>query len=156
MYGEELPAKTLFDMVTINAARALGLEGRAAQLEPGAWADAAVFRAKADDPYESLALADCEDLELLTIEGVPVYGDEAKYGEAFEAIAGARWRGYGRVDVGGRTMFVKGDPAGLYRERRVARSASRRSWIISPSSRRDERSNVACRGLAIRRPRGLH
>ncbi len=120
IYGEELPAKTLFDMVTINAARALGLGGRAGQLEPGAWADVAVFKAKADDPYESLALAECEDLELLTIEGAPVYGDEAKYGPAFEAIAGAETADLGRVNVGGRSMLVKGDPLGLYRGVRSA------------------------------------
>lgn len=120
IYGEELPAKTLFDMVTINAARALGLGGRAGQLEPGAWADVAVFKAKADDPYESLALAECEDLELLTLEGVPVYGDEAKYGSAFEAIAGAETAALGRVSVGGRSMLVKGDPLRLYRGIRSA------------------------------------
>jgi 5-methylthioadenosine/S-adenosylhomocysteine deaminase len=120
LYGEDLPAKTLFDMATLNAAKALGLAGRAGVLEPGAWADAAVFKAKADDPYESLALAECEDLELLTLEGMPVYGDEEKYGEALEMIAGERPEGYGRVEVGGRTMFVKGDPAGLYRDIRAA------------------------------------
>jgi 5-methylthioadenosine/S-adenosylhomocysteine deaminase len=120
IYGEDLPAKTLFDMVTVNPARALKLEGRAGQLEPGAWADAAVFKAKAEDPYESLALAGSEDLELLTIEGLPVYGDEEKYASAFEGIAGPGMPGYGRVTVGGRAMFVKGDPAGLYRDIRKA------------------------------------
>jgi 5-methylthioadenosine/S-adenosylhomocysteine deaminase len=120
LYGEDLPAKTLFDMATVNAAKALGLAGLAGVLEPGAWADAAVFRAKADDPYESLALATCEDLELLTIEGVPVYGDERKYREAFEPLAGQAMAGYGTVTVGGRAMFVKGDPAGLYRGVRAA------------------------------------
>jgi cytosine/adenosine deaminase-related metal-dependent hydrolase len=120
IYGEDLPAKTLFDMVTLNAARALRLAGRAGQLEPGAWADVAVFRARADDPYESLAMAGSEDLELLTLEGVPVYGDEAKYAGAFAGIAGAGTAGYGRVTVGGRVMFVKGDPEGLYRGVREA------------------------------------
>jgi cytosine/adenosine deaminase-related metal-dependent hydrolase len=117
IYGEELPAKTLFDMVTANAAKALALAGKAGVLEPGAWADVAIFRAKDDDPYESLALAECEDLELLTVEGVPVYGDQAKYGAAFESLGG---EGYGSVAVGGRSMFVKGNPAGLYREIREA------------------------------------
>jgi cytosine/adenosine deaminase-related metal-dependent hydrolase len=120
IYGEELPAKTLFDMVTTNAARALRLEGRAGQLEPGAWADVAIFRSKSDEPYESLTLARAEDLELLTIEGLPVYGDEAKYAEAFEGIAGSEMAGYGRVTVDGRAMFVKGDPEGLYRGVRAA------------------------------------
>ena len=120
LYGEDIPAKTLFDMATINAAKALGLAGKAGILEPGAWADVAVFRARADDPYESLALAECEDLELLTVEGMPVYGDEGKYGDALEMIAGKRPADYGSVEVGGRTMFVKGDPAGLYRDIRMA------------------------------------
>ena len=120
LYGEDLPAKTLFDMTTINAAKALGLAGKAGQLEPGAWADVAVFKAKADDPFESLALAESEDLELLTIEGVPIYGDEKKYRAAFEPLAGAQMSGYGSVVVGGRSMFVKGDPQGLYRGIRAA------------------------------------
>lgn len=120
IYGEDLPAKTLFDMVTINAARALGLGGRAGQLEPGAWADVAVFKAKAEDPYESLAMAECGDLELLTLEGVPVYCDEEKYGAAFEAIAGAGIAALSRIDVAGRPMLVRGDPLGLYRGIRSA------------------------------------
>jgi hypothetical protein len=120
LYGEDLPAKTLFDMVTVNAAKALGLAGKAGVLEPGAWADVAIFRAKAEDPYESLCLAECEDLELLAIGGVPVYGDERKYGGALGPAAGREIAGYGRVTVGGRAMFVKGDPAALYREVRGA------------------------------------
>lgn len=114
MYGEELPSKTLFEMATVNAAKALRLEGRAGVLEPGAWADVAVFRARSDDPYDSLALAGPGDLELLTVGGMPVYGDEGKYGGAFAEELGAVPGAYGRVEVGGRPMFVKGDPAGLY------------------------------------------
>jgi 5-methylthioadenosine/S-adenosylhomocysteine deaminase len=116
LYKEELPAKTLFEMVTVNAARALGLQGKTGIVEPGARADLAIFRAKAADPYESLALAEPEDLELLTVEGQPVYGDEEKYESFFASVAGTELSGYGRVEVGGRKMFVKGDPAGLYRD----------------------------------------
>ncbi|HTX74403.1 MAG TPA: amidohydrolase family protein [Rectinemataceae bacterium] len=117
MYGEELPAKTLFDMVTANPARAFRLEGKVGVVEPGAFADLAVFRARADDPYESLCASGPEDLELLTIRGQPVLGDEATYGDFFahEIDAGE----YGRVGIGGRTMFVLGDPAGLYRSVRA-------------------------------------
>jgi cytosine/adenosine deaminase-related metal-dependent hydrolase len=120
LYGEELPAKTLFDMVTTNAAQALGLAGKVGIIEPGAWADIAIFRALADDPFESLAQADCADLELLTIQGIPVYGDESKYGAFFGEIAGAEMTGYERVEVEGRSMFVKGNPAALYRDIRKA------------------------------------
>jgi cytosine/adenosine deaminase-related metal-dependent hydrolase len=120
MYGEELPSKTLFEMATANAAKALRLAGKAGVLEPGAWADVAVFRARADDPYDSLALAEPADLELLTVGGAPVYGDELKYGAAFEEELGAAPGLFGRVEVGGRPMFVKGDPAALYRGIREA------------------------------------
>jgi hypothetical protein len=147
MYGEELPAKTLFEMVTSAPARALKLEGRAGRLEPGAWADAAVFRAKAEDPYESLAAAGCEDLELLTVEGVPVYGDEAKYASAFEGIAGPEMEGYGHVTVNGRSMFVKGDPRGLYRDIRAAVGFNKRLDYLPFEMQ--EGQGVAGGGLAI-------
>jgi 5-methylthioadenosine/S-adenosylhomocysteine deaminase len=118
MYGEILPAKTLFDMVTVNAAKGLGLEGKTGVIEPGTWADISIFRAKAEDPFESLCEAGPEDLEFLSVEGKPVYGLEIPYGEAFaDEISGG---GYTRVVVGGRRMFVRGDPAGLYKSVREA------------------------------------
>jgi 5-methylthioadenosine/S-adenosylhomocysteine deaminase len=116
MYGEEIPAKTIFDMVTVNAAKALRLGGRPGVLEPGSLADIAVFKAKAEDPYESLCVAGSADLELLALEGLPIYGDEAKFGSFFAEDI----RGFGKVKVGGRSMFVKGDPASLYRDIRRA------------------------------------
>ncbi|HUW41373.1 MAG TPA: amidohydrolase family protein [Rectinemataceae bacterium] len=116
LYGEELPAKSLFEMVSSNAAKALRMEGRVGIVEPGAYADFAVFRTRADDPYESLCASRPEDLELLTVAGSPVLGDEDKYGDFFsrELEAG----GYGRIDLGGRATFVKGEPAALYRQLR--------------------------------------
>lgn len=111
-YGEELPAKTLFEMVSTNAARALRMEGRVGQVEPGASADLAIFRARADDPYESLCASGPEDLELLTVDGFPVLGELGKYGDFF---SGELRDGYGEVLLGGRPTFVKGDPAALYR-----------------------------------------
>jgi len=120
MYGEELPAKSLFEMATVNAAKALRLEGKAGVLEPGAWADIAVFRAKAQDPYDSLLLAESEDLALLVVGGEPVYVDEAKFGSAFEEELGAESSRYGAARIGGRRFLVKGDPELLYRRIREA------------------------------------
>lgn len=114
MYGEELPAKTLFDMVTANAARALRLEGRIGIVEPGALADLAVFRAKADDPYESLCHAEPADLELLVVGGEPVFGLADRYAALFDGAVP------GRVTVDGRAALVKGDPAALYSRVRAA------------------------------------
>ncbi len=121
LYGEELPAKTLVDMVTSNAARGLRMSGKVGALEPGQLADVAVFKARADEPYESLCHAEMGDLELLLVAGEPVYGDEARFGELFaEKLLADGGRHFGRVQVGGRRMFVKGDPAGLYRRVREA------------------------------------
>ncbi len=120
MYGEELPSKTLFEMATANAAKALRLEGKAGVLEPGAWADIAVFRAKAADPYDSLMAAECEDLALLLVEGEPVLVDEAKFGAYFEEELGAAGAGFGPAEIGGRRVLVKGDPGLLYRRIREA------------------------------------
>jgi len=121
LYGEDLPAKTLVDMVTLNPAKAFRMEGRAGALETGMLADIAVFKARADEPYESLCRAESRDLELLVLAGEPVYGDEARFGALFEeALAADGGRRFGRIEVAGRRMFVKGDPAALYRGVRKA------------------------------------
>jgi hypothetical protein len=116
LYGEELPASAVFDMVTRNAAMAFRIWDRTGSLEPGKLADVAVFRALHEDPYESLALAGMEDLELLVIAGKPVYGLESVYGDLItKGLDAGERKGYSRIKVGNRTMFVKGDPAALYK-----------------------------------------
>jgi 5-methylthioadenosine/S-adenosylhomocysteine deaminase len=115
-YGEELPASTIFEMVTKNAAMAFRIWDKTGSLEPGKLADVAVFKALHDDPYESLAQAGMEDLELLVVDGKPVYGLESVYGELVsKALGPSERKDYGRIKVAGRAMFVKGDPAGLYK-----------------------------------------
>jgi hypothetical protein len=55
-----------------------------------------------------------EDIELLVLAGTPIYG-ELRFLDIF---GGTLPRGYSKITVAGRPMFVKGDPAGLYREAR--------------------------------------
>ncbi len=112
MYGEDLPAKTLFDMVTRNPAKAFRMEGRIGTLDTGKLADILVLSARCDDPYENLAQASMEDIELLVMEGRPLYG-ETRF---LELLGASLPEGYGTVRVGGRDMFVVGDPAALYAE----------------------------------------
>jgi cytosine/adenosine deaminase-related metal-dependent hydrolase len=112
LYGEDLPAKTIFDMVTINPARAFRMAKRLGTLEEGKLADILVLKGRRDDPYENLAGAAMTDIELLTIEGVPIYGEE----RFLDLLGGALPAGYATVVVDGRTMFVRGDPEALYRE----------------------------------------
>jgi hypothetical protein len=112
MYGEDLPAQAIFEMVTINAAKAFWMDDRIGTLDEGKLADLLVLKGRADDPYENLVSACMEDIELLILAGTPIYG-ELRFLDIF---GGKIPDGYTQISVGGRPMFVKGDPAGLYRE----------------------------------------
>jgi cytosine/adenosine deaminase-related metal-dependent hydrolase len=111
LYGEDLPARTIFEMVTANAARAFKLENRIGTLEDGKLADILILKGRVDDPFENLVSASMEDIELLTLAGKPIYG-EFRF---LELLGGKIPRGYSEITVGGRSMFVSGDPAALYR-----------------------------------------
>jgi cytosine/adenosine deaminase-related metal-dependent hydrolase len=116
LYGEDLPAKTLFEMVTINAARAFRIARETGSIESGKLADIAVFRAKTDDPFENLANSTMEDLELLVHRGAPLLGLESRYASLFAGES----RPVTRIMIGGRDYFVVGDPVGLYKNVRKA------------------------------------
>jgi cytosine/adenosine deaminase-related metal-dependent hydrolase len=114
MYGEDLPAKKIFEMVTHNAAKALWLDDRIGTLDLGMLGDILVLRARYDDPYENFVNTSMENIELLVLAGKPIYG-ETRFLELFgEALP----PDYSRIEVFGRSMFVKGDPAGLYQKMR--------------------------------------
>jgi cytosine/adenosine deaminase-related metal-dependent hydrolase len=114
MYGEDLPAKKMFEMVTINAAKAFWMQDRIGSLEAGKLGDILVLKAAKDDPFENLVEASMEDIELLALEGTPIYG-EMRFLDIF---GGKIPSGYSQITVGKRPMFVKGDPTGLYTEAR--------------------------------------
>jgi hypothetical protein len=114
MYGEDLPAKKIFEMVTSNAARAFWMEDRTGALDEGKLADILVLKGRVSDPYENLASASMEDIEFLTLEGVPLYG-ELRF---LDILGGTLPAGYSQITVAGRPMFVKGDPGSLYLEAR--------------------------------------
>jgi cytosine/adenosine deaminase-related metal-dependent hydrolase len=110
MYGEDLSPKTLFGMVTANAAKAFWLADRLGTLDMGKLGDMLVLKRRLDDPFENLASASMEDIELLTLEGTPIYGERRFIG----LFGGGLPEGYTELTVGGRTMFVTGDPGSLY------------------------------------------
>jgi len=112
LYGEDLPAKKIFEMVTVNAAKAFRMQDRVGALEEGLLGDILVLKAKNDCPYENLVNADMKDIELLTLAGKPIYG-ELRF---LDLVNGKLPEGYTQIKVGSREMFVKGDPAGLYKE----------------------------------------
>lgn len=112
LYEEDLPAPTLFNMVTINAARAFCMQDRLGTLDVGKSADILVLHATHDDPYENLAGASMGDIQLLTMAGVPVYG-QVRF---LDMLGPALPAGYTLINVAGQQMFIVGDPASLYRE----------------------------------------
>jgi cytosine/adenosine deaminase-related metal-dependent hydrolase len=110
LYGEELNAKTIFEMVTINAAKAFWKQDKIGSLEEGKLGDILVLKAKHDDPYENLINAEMKDIELLILAGKPIYG-QMRFLDIFN---GELPSDYTKIKVGSKEMFVKGDPAGLY------------------------------------------
>jgi cytosine/adenosine deaminase-related metal-dependent hydrolase len=112
IYGEDLSAKTIFEMITANAAKAFWMQDRIGVLEEGQQGDILVLKGSKDDPYENLVSAEMEDIELLILEGRPIYG-ETRF---IDLLGGRLPQGYTQITVGKRPMFVKGDPGGLYTE----------------------------------------
>jgi 5-methylthioadenosine/S-adenosylhomocysteine deaminase len=113
MYDEDIEPKKIFEMVTINAAKAFWMQDKIGSLEEGKLADIMVLKARKDDPYENLACASMEDIELLILAGKQIYG-ETRFIDVF---SGSKIpEGYTEIVVGKRPMFVIGDPAALYRE----------------------------------------
>ncbi|MCL2192109.1 MAG: amidohydrolase family protein [Treponema sp.] len=110
MYGEDLPAEKIFEMVTCNAAKAFLMEDRIGTLDEGKLGDVLVLKTGHDNPYENLVNASMHDIELLVLAGTPIYG-ETRFLDIF---GGNLPPGYSQIEVAGRAMFVKGDPEGLY------------------------------------------
>lgn len=74
-FGDVLSARDLFEMVTIRAARVLGLEHVLGSIEVGKKADLMVIGGFADAPYDALVAASPRDVRLVLVGGVPLYGD---------------------------------------------------------------------------------
>ena len=115
MYREDLPAKTIVNMVTVNPARAFRIQRETGSLAEGKLADILVVRQQREDPWESLVEARSEDIALLVQDGAPILGDAA-----YEELFAGRGVPYSKVSVRGRQMLVKGDPAGLMERVRKA------------------------------------
>jgi 5-methylthioadenosine/S-adenosylhomocysteine deaminase len=115
LYGEEIPARLLTEMVTLNPAKAFRMSRDIGNLEEGKLADVLVIERKDEDPYESLLKTNIEDIELLVLEGDPIFG--RKENEELFALRGQK---YTTVKIRGREMLAKGDPAGLLKRVREA------------------------------------
>ncbi|MEJ2720706.1 MAG: amidohydrolase family protein [bacterium] len=76
-----LSAQLLTEMVTRNAADALGAAGRVGQIAAGYQADLMVVPGLPTAPYEDLLAAGAADVALTVVSGRPMYGDPALMSE---------------------------------------------------------------------------
>ncbi|GHT48446.1 hydrolase [Spirochaetia bacterium] len=115
MYGEDLSAKKIFEMVTINSAKAFWMQDQIGTLEAGKNADILVVKGLCSDPYENLLAASMDDIELLTVDGKPIYGEE----RFLDIFGGKLPPDYTIIKTGKRgkmrKMFISGDPNALYK-----------------------------------------
>jgi hypothetical protein len=76
-WGHSLSSQALFEMVTKNPARALGLSASIGSLAVGLRADIAVISGDTTQPYDALLAATAREVRLVLVDGVPLYGDAA-------------------------------------------------------------------------------
>ena len=76
-WGDVLTAQDLFEMVTLNAATAIGLEALLGTIEEGTLADLVVISPTDGSAWDALLAARPDDVRLVMVGGVPLYGDLA-------------------------------------------------------------------------------
>ena len=75
VWGNVLSSKDLVEMVTVNAAKALKLDGVIGSLAVGMRADIMVIGGDATAPYDALLASTPGDVRLVMVDGVALYGD---------------------------------------------------------------------------------
>jgi 5-methylthioadenosine/S-adenosylhomocysteine deaminase len=73
--GGRLSDRQLFDMVTSVPARITGVDDQVGTIRAGLRADLVVIEGRHHDPYAAIVEASAEDVQLILIDGVPLYGD---------------------------------------------------------------------------------
>lgn len=106
-YGEELSDRTLVEMVTTNASKAMCLPSLGS-LEEGNLADFIVIQGDKSNPYSSLVNMDFEKVMLVVIDGKPRFGDDS-FIPLFEALEVP----FQKIKVAGSKKVIEGDVLGL-------------------------------------------
>lgn len=74
-FGDILSPQRIFEMATIDAARALALDGVLGSIEVGKRADLAVLSGYGPKPYDAVLFAHPADIRLVLVDGRALYGD---------------------------------------------------------------------------------
>lgn len=100
VWGDVIAPRTLAQMVTTHAARALGLGSVLGALAPGMKADVMVIGGDRAHPYDALLAATPAEVRLVTVDGRALYGD------ALLGAVGPADPGCEPLDVCGASKFV--------------------------------------------------
>lgn len=99
--GAPLPARTLWMMMTLNGAKAVGMEQALGAIRPGLAADLILVARRGKDPYEAVVTAASGDLMLVLRGGRLLAGDADLSGRARLGEAGCE-----HVDIAGAAKIV--------------------------------------------------
>jgi 5-methylthioadenosine/S-adenosylhomocysteine deaminase len=75
--GGAISEPRLVQMATLNPARLARLDDQLGSIEAGKFADFVVMRRRGTSAYQALLLANPGDVQLVTVGGLPLYGDRA-------------------------------------------------------------------------------
>ncbi len=114
LYGEELPDKSIYKMVTENPARAFRLK-RLGQIKEGYIADLVLIRQTERTAYRSVVNAEMKDILLVVLNGVPAYG-AVEFSDLFDSFR----VDYREIVLEGERKIVAGDLVGLLK--RISRA----------------------------------
>lgn len=98
--GELFTPEMLVDMVTINAAKVLGLDKVLGSIEVGKKADITVISGDVTKPYETIVGANPNDVSLVMVNGIVLVGD------AVLEEAGPKWVACESLDICGVPKFA--------------------------------------------------
>lgn len=124
-FREDIESSKLFDMVTVNAAKALKQESRIGFLDSGYMADVAIIDKKTDNPYDDILHSNAESIIALLHKGVFVYGDESvmNYFTIQEDV------NYSNFIMNGRKKTVIGNPKSLISDAKKKFGLDRSIWF---------------------------
>ena len=73
-FGGDISNKQLFEMATSTPARIAKIDDKVGSIKAGLYADLFMLSSKNDDPYDALTVAKPEDITLVMVNGVPLFG----------------------------------------------------------------------------------
>ncbi len=112
--GKSLSDEKIVRMVTSNPAKAFRMH-RNGLVKKGNIADLTILRDRGGNPWQSVVEAELEDVQLVIIDGLPVYG-LARYADLFDELG----VGYQHIVLKGTDRIIIGDLLGLLK--RVSRA----------------------------------